>query len=157
VISVAPVSVATVWFAFANLNLWLAALVTKKSGRLARPWPDLTSVTLPRAMLVAFALAVALSFTGGMPGLLATSFATAILMAYVLVGLAIVHNITRGSSIRPGILWAMYVLLFMVFLLAAPLIALLGLAEPLLPLRRRFAGPLPKSPGSSGPGVPPSS
>jgi hypothetical protein len=137
VIAIAPISVATVWFTFANLNLWLAALVTQKSQRLSRPWSDLSLVTLPRALSVAFAAAVALSLTGGMLGMLSTSFATAILMAYLLVGLAIIHNITRGSSIRVGILWAVYVLLFMLFLLAAPLVALLGLAEPILPWHRR--------------------
>jgi Predicted membrane protein (DUF2232) len=142
VIAIAPISVAAVWFAFANLNLWLAALVTQKSERLSRPWSDLSLVVLPRELSVAFAATVAISLTGGMPGMLATSFATAILMAYLLVGLAIIHNITRGSSIRHGILWAIYVLLFMLFLMAAPLIALLGLAEPLLPWRRRANAPL---------------
>ena len=139
VIAIAPISVAAVWFAFANLNLWLAALVTNKSQRLSRPWSDLSLITLPRALSAGFAAAVALSLSGGMPGMLATSFATAILMAYLLVGLAIIHNVTRGSTIRPGILWAVYVLLFMLFLMAAPVIALLGLAEPLLPWRRRPA------------------
>jgi hypothetical protein len=137
VIAIAPISVASVWFAFANLNLWLAALVTRKSERLSRPWSDLSLITLPRALSLGFAGAVALSLTGGMPGMLATSFATAILMAYLLVGLAIIHNITRGLSIRGGILWGTYVLLFMLFLMAAPIIALVGLAEPLLPWRRR--------------------
>jgi Predicted membrane protein (DUF2232) len=144
VITIAPISVAAVWFAFANLNLWLAALVTKKSERLIRPWSDLTLITVPRGMGIAFAGAVALSLTGGLFGMLSTSFATAILMAYLLVGLAIIHNVTRGSSIRPGILWAIYVLLFMLFLMVAPIIALLGLAEPLLPWRRRAnASPSP--------------
>jgi Predicted membrane protein (DUF2232) len=137
VIAIAPISVATVWFTFANLNLWLAALVTQKSERLSRPWFDLSLITLPRALSIAFAATVAISLTGGMLGMLSTSFATAILMAYLLVGLAIIHNLTRGSSIRPGILWGIYVLLFVLFLLAAPVIALLGLAEPLLPWRRR--------------------
>ena len=139
IIAIAPISVAAVWFAFANLNLWLAALVTNKSARLSRPWTDLSEITLPRALTLAFAATVALSLMGGLVGMLATSFATAILMAYLLVGLAIIHNVTRGSSVRPGILWAIYVLLFMLFLMVAPVIALMGLAEPLLPWRRRLA------------------
>jgi hypothetical protein len=142
VIAIAPISVAAVWFAFANLNLWLAALVTQKSERLNRPWSDLSLVTLPRVLSIAFAGTVALGLTGGMLGMLSTSFATAILMAYLLVGLAIIHNITRGLSIRVGILWATYVLLFMLFVMAAPVIALLGLAEPILPWRRRANAPL---------------
>jgi hypothetical protein len=145
VIAIAPISVAAVWFAFANLNLWLAALVTRKSERLTRPWSDLSQIALPRALTLAFAATVALGMTGGIVGMLATSFATAILMAYLLVGLAIIHHVTRGSTIRPGILWAIYVLLFMLFLMVAPVIALMGLAEPLLPWRRR-PGPQPSSP-----------
>ena len=90
VIAIAPISVAAVWFAFANLNLWLAALVTNKSERLSRPWSDLSQITVPRGLGLAFAGAVALSLTGGLPGMLSTSFATAIL-----------RHIAAGAFSRP--------------------------------------------------------
>jgi hypothetical protein len=141
-LTILPIGSAAIWFGVANLNLWLAAVVNRKSARLERPWPDLTQIALPGFMLLAFAIAVALSLTGGVPGLLASGFATAIMIAYLLVGLAMIHNFTRGASIRPGILWAIYVLLFIATQYIGPLIALLGLAEPLLPWRRRAHVPL---------------
>jgi Predicted membrane protein (DUF2232) len=136
-LTVLPIGSAVIWFAFANLNIWLAALVNRKSERLERPWPDLTQVALPRFMLVAFAASVAITLTGGIPGLLGSGFAAVIMIAYLLVGLAMIHNFTRGANIRPAVLSATYVSLFIATQYAAPVIALLGLAEPLLPWRRR--------------------
>jgi Predicted membrane protein (DUF2232) len=143
--TILPIGSAAIWFAFANFNLWLAALINRKSERLERPWPDLTQLVLPRVMLVAFAVSVAISMTGGVPGLLASGFATVALIAYLLIGLAMIHNFTHGIGIRPGILWAVYVLLFIATQYVGPLLALLGLAEPLLPWRRR-AGAATQSP-----------
>jgi hypothetical protein len=151
-ISVLQVLMVLGWFTFGMLNLWLAAVVTRKSDRLDRPWPDLSMIALPPSLMLAFAVTVALSFSGGMPGLLATSFAVAILLAYMLVGLAIIHNITRSLSIRSGLLAALYLALALLFLLVAPLIALLALAEPLLPIRRSAA-----SGAAAGPNAPPPS
>ena len=131
-------ALATAWTALAVLNLWLAGVVTRKSGRLIRPWPDLPSLTLPRSLRSVFALAIALTFVlPGYPGLMASGFASAFMFAFMLVGLAIIHHVTRGNGMRLIILGAVYAALLLFFYYSRFPIALIGVAEPFSPLRRR--------------------
>jgi len=43
-------------------NLWLAARIVKFSGRLGRPWPQLSALKFPPSLAAILAVAVALSF-----------------------------------------------------------------------------------------------
>ena len=55
-------------------NLWLAARVVKFSGTLARPWPQLSTITFPPMVMAALATAIVLSFVDGMLGIVAGVF-----------------------------------------------------------------------------------
>jgi hypothetical protein len=46
------------------LNLWLAARVVKFSGRLARPWPQLSSMIFPPLMIAALGVAIIFELSG---------------------------------------------------------------------------------------------
>jgi hypothetical protein len=127
-----PWAMATTWFTVAILNLWAAAHVVMRSGRLARPWPDLSETTLPPGMALAFAGTVAASLLGDMTGLIASGFASAFVFAFMLVGLGILHRLTRGSVIRPVLLSLVYAGLMFLSPFSSLLVALIGLAEPLL-------------------------
>ena len=138
-------AIATMWMAIAMLNMWLGGLVSRASGRLIRPWPDLSAITLPRMMPLAFALAVGLTFLPGYMGLIASGFASAFLFAFLLVGLAILHSVTRGIGARPMILSAVYASLVFLNPFSGLVVATIGLAEPISPFRRKP----PASPNSS--------
>jgi hypothetical protein len=145
-----PAASATSWLAGFSLNLWLAGRITHASGRLARPWPDLAAMTFPPGMAWGMAIAMAFTFLPGYPGLISSGFAGALLFAYMMMGLAIIHFVTRGKPHRPLILWSVYFLLLLFNSWMAALIALLGLAEPISPLKRwprRPSGP----PAQGGP------
>ena len=119
-----------------TLNLWLAAKISAVSGRLHRPWPDVTSTVLPPMTLVALSVALAFCFVGGTPGVLAQIVAAALMMTYGLVGLAVLHTVTLASKSR--LVWltcayGMLVLLPWVMLLIA-----LGLADAVFRFRERF-------------------
>ena len=149
-----PWAVATCWLTMAMLNAWAAGHCIRLSGRLARPWPDLASLQLPRQTPIAFAAAVASSFLPGMAGLMASGAASAIVFAYVLVGLAILHAVTRGRSIRPMLLTLVYGALLLLSPFSALAVAMIGLAEPISPLRRmQPSGPTPPA-TPSGPSPP---
>jgi hypothetical protein len=136
-------AVATFWMALACLNIWLGGLIARASGRLARPWPDLSLLSLPRETPLAFVAAIGLSFLDGYAGLIASGFASAFFFAYLLVGLAIIHNLTRGTNARGLILFAVYLALFVLNPFSGIIIAMIGIAEPISPLRRRFSSPAP--------------
>jgi hypothetical protein len=118
------------------LNLWLAARVVKFSGRLTRPWPDLSSMTFPPLMAATLAVAIALSFVDGMLGIVGGIVAASLLLAYGVLGFAVLHAITRGMNARPFVLSITYA---GVVLLGWPMLALclLGLIETAIGLRNR--------------------
>ncbi len=141
-----PAASALSWLAGFLMNLWLAGRITLASGRLQRPWPDVASMTFPSGARLALAAALGLSLLAGYPGLLASGFAGSFLFAFTLMGLAIVHVLTRGRPARTFVLWGLYAALFILNPWVPVLLALLGVLEPMLPWRR---SPPPGPPGST--------
>jgi hypothetical protein len=120
------------------LNLWLAARVVKFSGRLARPWPQLSSMTFPPLMTAALGVAVVLSFLDGMLGIVGGIVAASLLLVYGVRGFAVLHAITQGMSARPFVVSITYA---GVTLLGWPMLALclLGLVDTAIGLRARVS------------------
>jgi hypothetical protein len=119
-------------------NLWLAARVVKISGRLRRPWPDLAALTLPASSSGFLAAAIAGSFLPDLLGVLSGAFAASLLMAFAMLGFAVLHAITRGMSSRAVVLAATYAA---AVVLGWPVLAMsiLGLAESAFNIRGRVA------------------
>jgi hypothetical protein len=125
-------------------NLWLAGVVMRRLGRLPRPWPDLTTLSLPPLAVVPYGASLAGALLPGLPGLIAGLFEATLTMAFTMVGLAVVHAVTRGVKGRTAILWGVY---SAVFFLLWPVMTIIGVVETLFGLRERFSGrdpPLPK-------------
>ena len=116
-------------------NLWLAGLVVRLSGRLRRPWPDLTALSFPPLAVGAYGTCLAGLFLGGLPALVASLFAATLTMAFAMIGLAVVHTATRDMRGRTVFLWGTY---GAVFLLILPL-TIVGVTETLFDLRGRMA------------------
>ncbi len=126
------------------INLWLAARVVKFSGRLTRPWPELAAMRLPREAAMALAVAVILSFVGGIIGIIAGVAAAGLLMAYSILGFAVLHAVTRGMNARGFVLGAVYASV-LVFGWPMLLLCLIGLADAIFDLRGRVARGRPPS------------
>jgi hypothetical protein len=119
-------------------NLWLAARVVKISGRLKRPWPDLAALALPKSSSALLAAAIAGSFLPDLAGVLSGVFAASLLMAFAILGFAVLHAITRGMRARIIMLTGLYAAAA-VFGWPVLAVALLGLAESILNIRSRVA------------------
>ena len=131
------------------INLWLAALIVKISGRLRRPWPPIAQMSFPPFAPIALAVAVAATFLPELLGLVGGVFAASLLLAYALLGFAVVHFVTRGIAGRGAMLTGLY---FIVMLFSWPLLlvmSLLGLIETMLALRARVAARRPPPPPGS--------
>ncbi len=131
-----PAAFAVVWLSITLFNLWLAGLIVNASGRALRPWPRLDALELPNAFFLLFTGALLLSFLPGLPGLLATGLAGALLFAYVLQGLAVLHVWSRGLPFRALLLAAVYLGILLLGWVAIA-VAVVGLSEPMLRLRER--------------------
>lgn len=135
-------------------NLWLAGRITLAAGRLRRPWPDVTTFTYPAGtpLLLAGTVLVA-AYAPGMSSLFAAAAGGVVYFAYVLLGLAILHHITRGNPWRPLILWSIYIGLLILNTGLTLVLVILALVEPFSPVRRNFLRPPgpPRGPGTQGP------
>jgi len=129
------------------INLYIAARVIEASSLLTRPWPDLAAFTYPPGTpLVLTASLVLTLLLSGFPGMAAGAAAGAFYFAYVLLGLAVIHFITRSNPGRFAILWAAYFGLVIFNTIVSLVLAVIGLTEPFSPLRRDSSKPPPASP-----------
>jgi hypothetical protein len=117
-------------------NLWFAGRIVRVSGRLRRPWPDLSALTLPPTTLGLLAIAIAGTFLPDLPGIAARIVAASLFMAYAILGFAVLHALTRDLSFRPVLLIATY---GAVIVLGWPVVAaaFLGLADAAFNIRAR--------------------
>lgn len=146
-IEVLPAAIASYWTLFMAINLYLAARVTRLSGRLLRPWPDLHWMSLPRMQALVFGAALAGIWIGGAWRVLGAGAFGACMTVYVLQGLSVVHAIGRARA--PWLLYATYATLAVAGAIAIPLTALAGLIENLVRLRARVVSmPAALPPGS---------
>jgi hypothetical protein len=139
-ISFMPALLALLMVGITLLDLWLATLVTRASGRFERPRERLWTVVIPNDVAIAFVVAFALAFLPGAVGDIASVFAGALLAALVAVGLAVLHAVTLGMNARPALLTAAYLLL-VISGLPVIVFGIIGAGENFFRLRaRRFAG-----------------
>jgi len=120
------------------VNLWLAGRVVKFSGRLARPWPQISAMRFPRLLIIALAIAIGLSFTGGLIAIIAGVVSASLLMAYGVLGFAVLHAITQGMNGRAFLLAGTYLAVLLIGWLVLAL-CVLGVLDAAIDLRGRIA------------------
>lgn len=135
---------------FSVILLKLVAIATatqgmlNKSGMALRPSPSYTALELPRWLAGLFAVTVAASLLPGALGSFGRNAALFLSTPFFLLGLTVIHTLSR-RSLKPGsVLSAFYMGLFLAAVLIKPalaLLVLLGIGEQWLSLRRRLMGP----------------
>lgn len=119
------------------LNLWLAGRITLALGLLARPWVDLSLLTFPPGSGLILAAALTGASATGTVGVAATGLSGSFFFSYLLLGLAVIHHLTRGKAWRGFALSVVYFALVVLhFFLAVPIV-ILGLIDSIFSLRRR--------------------
>jgi hypothetical protein len=143
--TLAPPSLAALTTIIQVVNLWLAAHVVKISGRLRRPWPDLSAITFPPLVLAFLAAAIVGTFLSGFIAIVSSIVAVSLMVACAFLGFAVLHVITRGLESRPFVLGGVYTAVI-IFLWPALILSLLGAVDMAVNLRARAArrqGPPP--------------
>lgn len=133
-----PVAAAASFAAMIAVNLWLAAKAVQVSGRLPRPWPRIPATRMPVEAIAGLAAGIVLSFAGGFVGLAGGALAGALVAGFGLAGLACVHDLSRDKPWRMPTLLAIYLALLIMLITVFPFLALLGIADTLFDLRRRW-------------------
>jgi hypothetical protein len=119
------------------VNLWLAARIVKVSGRLRRPWPVLAEMTFPPLAPLLLAAALAGSFLPGLVGVVSGIFVASLLMAYAVLGFAVLHMTTRPIGGRSFVLAGTYAAVAL-FGWPVLLMSLLGLTDSIIDVRGRL-------------------
>jgi hypothetical protein len=120
------------------VNLWLAQRIVMISGRMRRPPPDVSAMEFPAYAPALTAVAVAGSFLPGLIGIACGVLGASLLIAYGILGFAVLHAVTRGTNGRPFILGGVYAAV-LVFGWPVLVMTLLGLADSALDFRGRAA------------------
>lgn len=147
----APALLAGMLVVVLSTNLWLAGRAVAISGRLPRPWPDIPSARMPLAAVPAALLGCLVGRMAGFAGVAGSTLAGALIMAFALQGLAVLHDVSRNRPGRGLILSAAYVMALVLGYVVLPALALLGMTDTALPLRRALGNTLPPTPPPPGP------
>lgn len=131
-----PAASAIVWFSVMLLNIWAAGRIAVISGRMIRPWPDFKTMTYPPLFALGFVASLLGTFAPGILSIVATGFAGAFLLSYVLVGLVVLHVMASMSAYKFIILGAVYLGMFM-FGWVALVVAFIGIGDPVFKFRER--------------------
>ena len=138
--SVFPFLLTTWWIATMIINGVLAQRILAARGYNRRPAPDLRTLALPHWLAAAVVAAATVALLGsGWLEFLALNTALILCVPYLLVGLAVLHWLSRPWSARTPILFAVYAL---IVFFGWPALVLLGLgfADHWMSLRERFGG-----------------
>ncbi len=135
---VIPGIVAASWMVMTASTALLAQGVLARFGMSWRPTPDLARLTLPIWIPLLFAVAAAAMVVGGTVQFLAISVLIVLAIPFCLAGLAVLHTLARRLR-RPQIVLVVFYVLAGLFGWPLLVVAVLGLADALFGLRRRFA------------------
>lgn len=137
---VLPGILAVSWMAMAATNGILAQGLLARFGANWRPSPDMAALGLPVWIPVLFALAAGVMLLGGTARFVGVNVMIVLAVPFSLAGLAVLHSLARRLS-RPAVPLVTFYVLAGLFGWPLLLVALLGVLDSSLGLRRRFARP----------------
>ena len=133
-----PGIIATSWMVMTVTNGSLAQGSLARFGASWRPSPDLAALGLPMWIPVLLAFASGATLLGGTVRFIGVNVLIVLAVPFCLAGLAVLHTVARRFP-RPAVTLTTFYLLAGVLGWPLVLIALLGLLNSPLGLRRRFA------------------
>jgi hypothetical protein len=136
--AVIPGVAAASWMVTTVINGALAQGVLARFGANWRPSPHLAALGLPIWLPIALGIAAASTVLGGGIRFIGLNVSIALTVAFCLAGLAVLHAAVRRLS-HPGMILVCFYSTAVVFTWPFLVIAVLGLLESWLGLRRRLA------------------
>ncbi len=130
VVNFLPVFAAAMWLFAMVLSMRLAIFLLSFKNMALRPWAKFSQMAFPSSVVFAFFLILAIAyFTTGLLHILMLCAVGAIISAFVLLGLAVVHGLVENNSARPMLLGLLYTSLFLFSWLVAIPLTFLGLFD----------------------------
>jgi hypothetical protein len=131
------------FFVLLVANAALAQTLLVRFGLNLRPTPAMSDLALPGWFATGAAIAGIGALLPGASGIVGSNLAIICAIGFIFAGLAVIHAMLLNSGARAPLLAVAYASLFL-FAPAIIVLMLLGIAEPWVRLRERFAGPAPR-------------
>jgi hypothetical protein len=135
-----PGIIAASWMTITATNGILAQGLLGRFGANWRPSPEITALSLPVWIPVLLALAAGAAVLGGTARFVGVNIMIVLAIPFCLAGLAVLHTLARRLS-HPAIPLVTFYVLAVVFGWPLLLVALLGVLDSSLGLRRRIVQP----------------
>ncbi len=135
-----PSAVIATWTLMVLVNATLAQRVLVQFGLSRRPAPVFSELELPQWLAIGILAAALGSLMSGSTGTVAVNALVVLALPFLFQGLAVIHVLARRLSARGIFLIAVYLILVL-FGWPAVLVALLGVIEQWVHLRRRYGPP----------------
>ncbi len=137
----------SIYLLMAIANATITQGILNRAGLSLRPSPSYITMELPRWLSGAMAAALVVAFLPGTIGILGQNAVMVLSIPFLLLGLTVIHTLSRRTP-NPGmVLVAIYLALFLLVALfnislpILPLLILLGIVEQWTSLRQRFTAP----------------
>jgi len=151
-IALLPVTLSAYTFVTTTVNFWLASKIISASGRAIRPDFEMSALTYPRILPLVLVATLVLTFLPGIIHIIALAGTASLTIAFMLLGMVVIHAIIPNVPARIVFLGALYVTIFILLKFAYLGLALLGIAETIFGIRHRFSSSSP--PSNPGPKPP---
>lgn len=139
-----PAALVVSWLITLTINAALAQGILNKTGHNVRPSLEYAKTELPIGLAFALVASGGLwYFTSGVSAFFGQTLTIIIALAYLFVGLTVIHKMSHAWPMRRLVLGMFYLMLFFLGWPGLVLVAAVGLADQLVGLRPRFAGPAP--------------
>ncbi len=139
-----PAALVVSWLITLTVNGALSQGLLKRTGHNVRPSLEFSNAELPLGLAFALVACGGLwYFTVGVSAFFGQTLTIIIALAYLFVGLTVVHKLSHDWPLRRIVLTVFYLMLFFLGWPGLALVAAVGLADQLFGLRPRFAGPAP--------------
>ncbi|MGB7205479.1 MAG: DUF2232 domain-containing protein [Anderseniella sp.] len=141
-----PATMCGVWGVLTMINMWLAGNILNASGHGARPWAEFGKLAFPKWAIWLLSGSAMATFLPGMLGQFAWILTAAMMLAYAILGLAVMHGLLEGNQFRSGLLATFYFLLVLLnFTVLVPLVMLAMFDQSFNIRKRRLSGSTNKS------------
>lgn len=141
VVQMLPAALSIVWCISTMVNMYLAGSVLRKTGNGLRPWAPFGQLAFPRWTIWVLSGCAAATLLPGTLGAFAWVFTSALMLAYAILGLAVMHGLLENHPMRSLLLGLFY--LSMLFLSAVAIVPLimLGMFDQSFNIRKRNKPP----------------
>ncbi|MEM7634991.1 MAG: DUF2232 domain-containing protein [Pseudomonadota bacterium] len=136
-----PAALSVFWCMSTMVNMYLAGSLLRRTGAGSRPWAPFSQLAFPRwAIWVLSASAVA-TFVPGTLGAFAWVFTAALMLAYAILGLAVMHSLLANHPLRGLLLGIFYLSLMFLSVVWIAFVIMLAMFDQSFNIRKRNKPP----------------